>query len=155
MDQLWPSEVKTKVTQSCPTLCHPIDYPVHGILQTRILEWVAFLFSRGSSHQGIKPRSPTLQEDSLSAELQGKPKNTGVGSLSLLQMTFLTQESNEGFLNCRQIFLPMSYQRSSGPGKLAHFTAIQWSATAFSLRPEPQPGEGPPSQVSCSLSTLP
>ena len=36
-------------TQSCPTLCDPMDYTVHGILQTRILEWVAFPFSRGSS----------------------------------------------------------------------------------------------------------
>ena len=37
-----------KITQSCPTLCDPIDYTVHGILQARILEWVAFSFSRGS-----------------------------------------------------------------------------------------------------------
>ena len=42
-------KVKVKVTQSCPTLCDPIDYTVHGILQARILEWVAFPFSRGSS----------------------------------------------------------------------------------------------------------
>ena len=37
-----------KVVQSCPTLCDPMDYTVHGILQARILEWVAFPFSRGS-----------------------------------------------------------------------------------------------------------
>ena len=43
------SEVKMKVTQSCPTLCDPMDYTVHGILQARILEWVAVPFSRGSS----------------------------------------------------------------------------------------------------------
>ena len=41
--------LKVKVTQSCPTLCDPMDYTVHGILQARILEWVAFPFSRGSS----------------------------------------------------------------------------------------------------------
>ena len=41
--------VKEKVTQSCPTLCNPTDYTVHGILQARILEWVAIPFSRGSS----------------------------------------------------------------------------------------------------------
>ena len=41
--------VKVKVTQSCPTLCDSIDCTVHGILQARILEWVAFPFSRGSS----------------------------------------------------------------------------------------------------------
>ena len=35
------SEVKVKVAQSCLTLCDPMDYTVHGILQARILEWVA------------------------------------------------------------------------------------------------------------------
>ena len=38
-----------KVTQSCPTLCDPMDYIVHGILQATIQKWVAFSFSRGSS----------------------------------------------------------------------------------------------------------
>ena len=41
--------VKVKVTQSCRTLSDPMDHTVHGILQARILEWVAFPFSRGSS----------------------------------------------------------------------------------------------------------
>ena len=41
--------VKVKVTQSCLTLCNPMDYKVHGILQARILEWVAIPFSRASS----------------------------------------------------------------------------------------------------------
>ena len=43
------SVVIMKVAQSCPTLCNPMDYTVYGILQARILEWVAFPFSRGSS----------------------------------------------------------------------------------------------------------
>ena len=43
------SPKKVKVAQSCPTLCDPTDYTVHGILQARILEWVAFPFSRVSS----------------------------------------------------------------------------------------------------------
>ena len=42
-------DLKVKVTQLCPTLCNPMDYTVHEILQARILEWVAFPFSRGSS----------------------------------------------------------------------------------------------------------
>ena len=42
-------KVKVKVTQSCPTLCNPMDNTVHGILQATILEWVTFPFSRGSS----------------------------------------------------------------------------------------------------------
>ena len=45
--------MKVKVTQSCPTLCDPMDYTAHGILQARILEWVAFPFSRGSPNPGI------------------------------------------------------------------------------------------------------
>ena len=44
-----PRKVKVKVDQSCPTLCDLMDYTVHGILQARILEWVAFPFSKGSS----------------------------------------------------------------------------------------------------------
>ena len=47
--------MKGKVAQSCPTLCDPMDYRVHGILGARILQWVAFPFSRGSSQPGIEP----------------------------------------------------------------------------------------------------
>ena len=47
---------KVKVAQLCLILCDPMDYKVHGILQARILEWVAFPFSRGSS----QPRVRTL-----------------------------------------------------------------------------------------------
>ena len=61
---------------------------------------------------GIKPRSPAMQVDSLPAEPQGKPKNTTVGSLSLLQGIFPTQESNWGLLNCRQILYQLRYQGS-------------------------------------------
>ena len=77
-----PNEVT--VAQSCPTLCDPMDCIVHGILQARILEWVPVPSPGDLPNPGIKPRSPSLQADSLPAEPQGKPKNTGVGSLSLL-----------------------------------------------------------------------
>ena len=56
--------MKVKVTQSCLTLCDPIDYTVHGFLQVRIL---------GPGNPGIELRSPALQADSLPAEPQGKP----------------------------------------------------------------------------------
>ena len=52
---------------------------------------------------GTEPRSPTFQADSLLSEPPGKPKNTGVGSLSFLQGIFLTQGLNQGLLHCRQI----------------------------------------------------
>ena len=60
-----------------------------GIPQVRILEWVAIPFHspRDLPNPGIKPKSPALQADSL-PEPPGKPKNTGVGSLSLLQQIF-------------------------------------------------------------------
>ena len=89
-------KMKLKVTQSCLSLCNTMDYTVHGILQSRILEWVAVPFSRRSSQRRDQTRSPALQADSLPAEPPGKPKNTGVGSLSLLQQIFPTQESNWG-----------------------------------------------------------
>ena len=49
-----------EVVQSCPTLCDPVDcnllgFSIHGILQARILEWIAMSFSRGSS----RPRDQT------------------------------------------------------------------------------------------------
>ena len=124
--ETWPSwlnspiwgRLKVKVAQACLTVCDPMDCIVHGILQARILEWVAFPFSRDLPNPGIKPRSPTLQVDSLPAEPQRKPKNTRVGSLSLLQWIFLTQESNWGLLHCRQILYQLSYQGSPWRGCL-------------------------------------
>ena len=70
---------------------------------------------------GIEPRSPILQVDSVPAEPQGKPKNTGVGRLSLIQQSFLTQESNQGLLHCRWIPSQLSYQRSPHP----EFSSVQ------------------------------
>ena len=99
---------KVKVTQLCPTLCYSMEYTVHGILQARVLEWVAFPFSRGSS----QPRSPTLQVDSLPAEPQGKPKNIGMGSLSLLQGIFQTQELNWGLQHCRWFFTNWAFREA-------------------------------------------
>ena len=61
---------------------------------------------------GIEPRSPTLQVDSLPAEPPRKPKNRGVGSLSLLQRIFLTQEVNWGLLHCRRLLYQLSNQGS-------------------------------------------
>ena len=94
---------------SRPTLCNPMDYSIHGILQARILEWVAFPFSRGSSQPRDQTQVSHIAGDSLPAEPQGKPKNTGMGSLSLLQRIFLTQELNQGLLHCRWILYHLCY----------------------------------------------
>ena len=86
--------------------CNAMDYTVHGILQARILERAAFPSPGDLPNPGIEPSSPALQADSLPAEPRGKPKNTGVGSLSLLQWIFPTQELNPGLPHCRSILLP-------------------------------------------------
>ena len=99
-----------KVALSCLTLCDPMRYTVHGILQARILEWVAFSFSRGSSQPRDQTQVSRLQVDSLPAEPQGKTKNTGVGSLSLLQWIFPTQESNPGSPTLQADSLPTEPQ---------------------------------------------
>ena len=62
----------SSVTQSCPTLCDPMDCTVHGVLQARILEWVAFTSPGDHPNPGIELRSPTLQADSLPSEPPGK-----------------------------------------------------------------------------------
>ena len=63
--------MKAKITQSCLTLCNPMDYTVHGILQARILEWVAFPFSRGSSQQRDQTQVSRTAGNSLPDEPQG------------------------------------------------------------------------------------
>ena len=71
---------------------------------------------------GIKPRSPALQVDSLPAESQRKPKNTGVGILSLLQQIFVTQESNWSLLHCRWNLYQLSYQGSPPRYLVKHYS---------------------------------
>ena len=61
---------------------------------------------------GTEPRSPAFQADSLLSEPPGKSRNTGVGSLSLFQGIFPTQELNWCLLHCRWIIYQFSYQRS-------------------------------------------
>ena len=75
--------MKVRVAQLYPTLWDPMDYIVHGILQARILELVAFPFSRGSSQPRIEPGSLALQADSLPSEPPGKPKRGVCGYMGL------------------------------------------------------------------------
>ena len=92
------------VTQSCPTLFHPVDCSlpgssVHGVSHARILEWVAMPSSSGSSQPGeLNSGLPHYWWILYHLSHQGSPENTGVGSLSLLQGNFPKQESNWGLL---------------------------------------------------------
>ena len=107
-------QVGCLVAQSCSPLSEPMDRnPPDSVLWDSLGKnngVGCHASSRGSSNPGIEPRSPALQADCLVSEPPGKPKNTGVGSLSLLQGIFLTQESNCGLLHCRQILYQLSYQ---------------------------------------------
>ena len=96
----------------------------HGLLQARILRWMAYSFSSGSPRPRNQFRSPALQADSLPTELSGKPKNTGVGSLSLLQGIVPTQGSNPGPLHCRWILYQLSHKGSP--------RILEWGAYPFS-----------------------
>ena len=100
-----------------PTLCDPMDCSpwdssVHGFSRQEYQSGFPCPSPVGLPDPGIEPRSPTLQADSLPSELPGKPKNTGVGCHCLLQGIFLTQESNQGLLHCRQILYHLTHQGS-------------------------------------------
>ena len=101
-----------KVAQLCPALCNPMDCVVHEIFQARVLERIAFPFSRGSSQPKDQTQVSRIAGGFCTSWATGKPKNTSVGSLSLLQGIFLTQESNQGLLHCRRILYQLSYQGS-------------------------------------------
>ena len=114
----------------CAMLCCSVmsnSLPPHGLQPARLLCLLRLLwgFSRQEywnellclppgdlPNPGIKSVFPTLQADALPSEPPGKPKKSGMGSLSLLQGTFLTQESNQGLLHCRKILYQLSYQGS-------------------------------------------
>ena len=87
---------------------------VHFLVITQASDPVP-VSSRTANHHHVssswmEPRSPALQADSLLSEPPGKPKNTGVGGLSLLQQIFPAQKSNRGLPYCRRILYQLSYQ---------------------------------------------
>ena len=100
--------LKVKVTQSCLTLCYPMDYNSPG--QNTGMDSLSLL--QGSSQSRDQTQVSSLRADSLPAEPQGKSKNTGVGCLSLFQGIFPAQESNWSLLHCSQILYQLSHQGS-------------------------------------------
>ena len=85
-------KVKVKVTQSCLTFGKPINYMVHGILQARILEWLAFPFSRGSSQPWIESKSQT--EAQTRSHGRHNRWTSGSGLLALLVTLGLGQPNS-------------------------------------------------------------
>ena len=86
---------------------------------------------------GITSRSPALQADSLLSKPPRKPKNTGMGSLSLLQGNFLTQELNRGLLHCWQMWSQMLSLRNRIPSPRGPGTLHQITGSLLQLLPEP------------------
>ena len=89
------------------------ELPVEMLIYVSLSFFFLIYSPGGLTNPGIEPWSPALLADSLQAEPQGKPKNTGVGGLSLLQQIFPTQELNQSLLHCRQILYQLSCQGST------------------------------------------
>ena len=111
--------------------CNLPGFSVHGDTPGKNTEVGCMPFYKGSSQHRVKPRSPAFEEDSLLSEPPGKPMNTGVGSLSLLQEIFQTQGSNQGFLHCRWIL----YSCCQGSPKQMKTIQIRKSKACYSQPP--------------------
>ena len=127
------SEVKwNEVAQSCLTLCNPVDCSlpgssVHGILQARIVEWIAISFSRGSSRPRDRTRVSTLEADALTSEPPGKPL-TYNPVFSSVQFSSVTQ-SCPTLCNLMDCSLP-----GSSVHGIFQARVLEWGAIAFSKR---------------------
>ena len=100
------NQIEVKVAQSYLTVCNPMDYTVHGILQARILKWVAFPFSRGSSQSRDWTQVSHITGRFFNSWAIGKPKNTGVRCPRILEWVVYpfssesSQPSNQTGVSC-------------------------------------------------------
>ena len=101
-----------KVAQSCPTLWEPMDYTIHGILQTRTLEWVAFPFSSGSSQPRNGTRVSCIAEGYFSTRaIREAPKES-------------TCNTGE-----QEIWVwSLSWQNPLEEGMAAHYRILAWKS---------------------------
>ena len=95
--------------------------PLSMLILKTIQEWVAMLPPGDLSNPWTKPRSPTLQKDSLPSEPPGKHKNTRVASL--LQGIFRTEELNHSLLHFREMFYRLSDQLKLSQDRQSHYSA--------------------------------
>ena len=97
--------MKVKVTQLCPTLCDPMDYTVHGILQAKILEWVAFPWV--SQTQGQNPGFPHCRQILYQLNYKGSPNKKKISSNAEERTTESVECQKEVVVNsdtcCREI----------------------------------------------------
>ena len=122
----WPAESQVKLLSRVWLFTTPwtVTYqapPTMGFSRQEYWSGLTFPSPGDLPNPGIKPRTPAWQADALpyeppgklvTRESQVKPNNTGVGSLSLLQGIYLTQESNRGLLHCRRILYTKYFPRT-------------------------------------------
>ena len=106
------SEVKVEVSQPCLTLCDPIDDTVHGLLQARILEWVAFPFSRGSSQPRDQTQVSCFAGRFFTNWATREAQEYWSGQPIPSPVDLPNQKLNQGLLHCRWILYQLSYQGS-------------------------------------------
>ena len=131
------------VTQSCLTLCDPIDCSppdssLHGDSPSKNTGVAWHFFLQGSFLTWGLNWGLHHCRHSLPSEPPGKPENAGVGSLSLLQGIFLTWELNQGLLHCRWILYQLSFLKSKmalGKWALAAATYLNPSRLTSKLWP--------------------
>ena len=123
--------VQSHLTLHNPMDCSPLGFSVHGILQARILEWVAMPSSRGSTRNWDRTQLSCVSRTGKHIESESclvvsnswwphglynpwnsPGQNIGVGSLSLLQGIFPTQGLNPGLPHCRQVLYQLSHKGS-------------------------------------------
>ena len=127
-----------KLTQSCPTLCNPMDYTVHGILQARILEWVQF--SSSVESDSLQPPWSAVRQTSLSiTNCQSPPKPMSIESVMpsnylilchpLLPSIFpsIRVFSNESALPIRWPSIGVSASTSVLPMNTQHWSPLGWT----------------------------
>ena len=137
-----------KVTQLYPTLRDPKEYTVHGILQARILKWVAFPFSRASSQPRDQTQVSCIAGDSLPAEPPGSPLHVSVQfSRSVVSDSLRPHESQHTRPPCPSP-TPGVYSKSCPSSRWCH-PAISSSVVPFSSCPQflPASGSFPMSQL--------
>ena len=135
------SSLKVKVAQSCPALCDTMDYTVHGILQARILEWIAFPFSRGSSQPRDRPQVSCIAGRFFTSWATGEAQVflasylfSHLSAPSTLRLTFGRISQASIFIDSISSFQSTIYFLSAIPGStIKVFISLQksWSHLVF------------------------
>ena len=117
MNDVKRERVKVLVAPSCPFLCNSMDcsppgFSIHGILQARILEWVAITFSRGSAWLNDWTQVSCVADWFFTVWATREAPILEWVAMSSLQGIFPTQGSNPDLLHCRRILYFLSHQGS-------------------------------------------